>query len=61
MKFVGTALKAFYAALVAALSGLVTVLVGDTTFENLTAGQWAVIALASVTAFGGTYGLTNKK
>lgn len=60
MKFIGTALKAFYAAIVAALSGLVTVLVGDTTFTNLTAGQWVTIALAAVVAFGGTYGLANR-
>lgn len=57
MKFIGTALKAFYAAAVAALSGLVTVLVGDTTFTNLTAGQWVTIALAALIAFGGVYSL----
>ena len=60
MKFVGTALKAFYAAVVAALSGLVTVLVGDANFGDLTAGQWVTIALAAVVAFGGVYGITNK-
>lgn len=60
MKFVATALKAFYAALVAALSGLVTVLVGDVGFTDLSAGQWVTIALAALIAFGGTYGLTNR-
>lgn len=59
-KLFTTALKATYAAVVAALSGLVTVLVGDTTFTNLSAGQWVTIALAAVVAFGGTYGLANK-
>lgn len=60
MKFVGSALKAFYAAVIAGLSGLVTVLVGDTGFTDLSAGQWVTIALAALIAFGGTYGLTNK-
>lgn len=60
MSFLSTALKAIYAAIVAALSGLVTVLVGDAGFSDLTAGQWVTIALATVIAFGGTYGLTNR-
>lgn len=59
MKFVSQALKAFYAAVVAALSGLVTVLVGDVGFSDLTAGQWLTIVLAAVVAFGGVYGLAN--
>lgn len=53
------AAKAIYAAIVAALSGLVTVLVGDTAFADLTAGQWVTIVLAALIAFGGTYGITN--
>ena len=60
MKFIATAAKAVFAAVVAALSGLVTVLVGDTGFTGITAGQWTTIALATVVAFGGVYGLTNK-
>lgn len=60
MTFIPTALKAFYAAVVAALSGLVTVLVGDTGFTAITAGQWVTLALAALVAFGGTYGLTNR-
>ena len=60
MKFVGTALKAFYAAIVAALSGLAVPLVGDTGFTDITAGQWVTIALAAVVAFGGVYGITNR-
>lgn len=60
MTFIGTALKAFYAALAAALSGLVTVLVGDVGFTDLSAGQWVTIALAALIAFGGTYGLSNR-
>jgi hypothetical protein len=59
-KLFTTALKATYAAVVSALSGLVTVLVGDTTFTNLSAGQWVTIALAALVAFGGTYRLPYK-
>lgn len=55
-----TAAKAFYAAAVAALSGLVTVLVGDTGFGDLTAGQCVTIVLGALVAFGGTYGIANK-
>ena len=55
-----TCAKAVYAALVAFLSGLVTVLVGDAGLDDLTAGQWVTIALAVVIAFGGTYGIANK-
>lgn len=60
MTFVLGALKAFYAALIAALSGLVTVLVGDMGFGDLSAGQWVTIALAALVAFGGTYGISNR-
>lgn len=52
--------KALYAAVVAALSGLVTVLVGDAGFGDLTAGQWVTIVLAGLVAGGGVYGITNK-
>ena len=51
--------KALYSAIVAALSGLVTVLVGDAGFGDLTAGQWVTIVLAALIAGGGTYGITN--
>ena len=54
-----TAAKAIYSAVIAALSGLVTVLVGDIGFTDLTAGQWVTIVLAALIAFGGTYGITN--
>jgi len=51
--------KALYSAIVAALSGLVTVLVGDAGFGDLTAGQWVTIVLAALIAGGGTYGISN--
>lgn len=52
--------KAVYAALIAALSGLVTVLVGDIGFADLTSGQWVTIVLAALVAGGGTYGISNQ-
>lgn len=60
MKFVATALKAFFAATVAFLGGLAVPLVGDTGFTDITAGQWVTIALATVIAFGGVFGITNR-
>jgi hypothetical protein len=58
---VGKALKAVFAAVVAFLSGLVAVLSGNTGFGDLKAGQWVSIALSTVIAFGGVYGITNKQ
>jgi hypothetical protein len=57
--FIKKAAKAILAALIAALGSLATVMVGDTGFENLTAGQWVTIALAVTVAFGGVYGIKN--
>lgn len=61
MKFIPTALKAFYAAAAAALAGLGTVLVGNTPFADVTAGQWVTIVGAAFVAFGAVYGVTNKE
>jgi len=58
--YIAQAAKAFYAALIAALSGLVTVLVGGVGIADLSSGQWATIALAALIAFGGVFGLTNR-
>jgi hypothetical protein len=52
-------LKAFYAAVVAALSGLGTVLVGNASISDVSTAQWVTIALATVIAFGGVWGVTN--
>jgi hypothetical protein len=60
MKFVLGALKAFYAAAIAVLTGLVALLVNNTSLGDITAGQWVTLVLAGLVAFGGTYGLTNK-
>jgi len=52
--------KAVYAAVIAALSGLVTVLVGDIGFGDLSSGQWVTIVLAALVAGGGTWGISNQ-
>jgi hypothetical protein len=44
---------------IAALTGLATVLAGNTGFGDLTAGQWMTIAAAVALAFGGVYGIKN--
>jgi hypothetical protein len=59
MSILAQAAKAVYAAIVAAVSGLVTVLVGSVGFSDLTAGQWLTIALAALIAGGGVYGIRN--
>jgi hypothetical protein len=60
MKFIGQALRAFYAGIVALLGSLVTVLVGDVGFTDISAGQWVAAALAALVAFGGVYGISNR-
>ena len=60
MKFVATALKAFFAAISAVLTGLGTVLVGNASISDVTASQWITIAVFALGAFGAVYGVTNK-
>lgn len=60
MSVLGQFAKAIYSAVFAGLSGLSTVLVGDTTFTHVQPGQWVSIALFALGAGGGVYGLTNK-
>jgi len=57
--FAKNAAKAILAAVIAALGSLATVMVGDTGFGDLKAGQWVTIALAVSVAFGGVYGIKN--
>ena len=59
MKKAAAAAKAIYATAVAALGSLVTVLVGDTGFGDLTDGQWVSVILGGLVAGGGVYGLKN--
>lgn len=51
--------KALFALVAAALGSLATVLVGNSTFTDITAGQWVTGALAALLAFGGVYGIQN--
>jgi len=55
-----TAAKAWYAGAIAVLGSLATVLVDDASFGDVTSGQWVTIALASLVAGGGVYGLSNQ-
>jgi len=59
LKKAAAAAKAIYATAVAALGSLVTVLVGDTGFGDLTDGQWVSVILVGLVAGGGVYGLKN--
>lgn len=56
---IGKVAKAIYAGVLAGLTGLGTVLVGDTGLGDLTAGQWVVIATGVLIAGGGVYGIRN--
>jgi hypothetical protein len=53
------AAKAIYAFFFTGLSTLVTVLVGNESFGDITAAQWVVIVLAALGAGGGVYGIRN--
>ena len=59
MKFVAQALKAFVAAATAFLGGLATVLIDNKSVGDLTDGQWVTLALATLIAFAGVYGISN--
>ena len=60
LAFVAQAAKAFYAALVAFLGAVATVLVGDASLGDLSDGQWITTALAALIAFGGVYRLPSR-
>ena len=53
------AAKAVYAFVFGALSTLAVILVGDSSFGDITAGQWVAIAIAALGAGGGVYGIRN--
>ena len=50
-------LKAVYSGAVAFLGMLSVILVGNTSFGDMTAGQWVTVSLFALTAAGGTFGL----
>lgn len=51
--------KAVIGALIAGLGALAAVLVGDVGIDDVSAGQWCTIALATLTALGAVYGVPN--
>lgn len=51
--------KAIYAGVFALGASLVTVLVGDFSFGDVTDGQWVAVVLSGLGAFGGVYGIRN--
>ena len=56
---INTIAKAVIGAVVAGLGSLVAVLVGDVGLDDVTAGQWVTIALATFGALGAVYGVPN--
>ena len=58
--YIAQAAKAFYAGLVAGLGALAAILVGSVGFTDITSGQWVAVALATLVAFGGVYGISNR-
>jgi hypothetical protein len=59
MGTVGRYWKALYAALVAFLGALVTVMVDDVGFGDIADGQWVAAVLAGLVAGGGVAGIRN--
>lgn len=53
------AAKAVYAFVVAGLSSVGVVLVGDVGLGDVTTGQWVAALLAALLAGGGVYGIKN--
>jgi hypothetical protein len=52
-------LKAIVGAVIAGLSALATVLVGDAGFGDVTDGQWVAVVLAALVAFAGVWATPN--
>lgn len=59
LEYVTQAAKAIYAGAVAGLAALGGLLVNDTGFGDITAGQWVFVAGAALVAAGGVYQLAN--
>jgi hypothetical protein len=60
MKFIGQALRAFYAAAVALVGSLATTLSGDQSLGDITTQQWLIAIGFTLAAFGGVYGISNR-
>lgn len=61
MKAIAKSMRAIYAGVVAGLTGLSAVLVGEVGLGDLTDGQWVTIALGAIVAAGGVWGFVNPK
>ncbi len=59
MKFVKQAAKAVFAALVAGIGSLIAALTTGQSLTDLDAKTWLTVALATLLAGGGTYGIRN--
>jgi hypothetical protein len=59
MDYLKYAAKAVVAALIAGLGSLITVLVGDVGFGDVTDGQWVAVVLSAIVAAGAVFGITN--
>ncbi len=53
----GKVLKGVYAAALAFLTGLSTMLVGNEPFSDITSGQWVLLCAWTLAAFGSVWGL----
>ncbi|MGH7791486.1 MAG: hypothetical protein ACREOB_04145 [Thermodesulfobacteriota bacterium] len=53
-------IKAIYGAILAFLSSIATVMVGDVTFGAISQGQWLTAAIAGLVTGGGIFGVANK-
>lgn len=56
---IGQFAKAIFAGIVAFLSSVVVVMVGDVGFGDITDGQWVAAVLAGLIAGGGVFGIPN--
>lgn len=60
MAYLSSILKAIVAALIAFAGALSTALVGNSSFGDLTDGQWVAAVLAGLVALGGVWAVPNK-
>lgn len=59
--YLGQFSRAIFSGVVAFLGSLVTVMVGDVGFGDITDGQWVAAVLAGLVAAGGVYKITNTR
>lgn len=61
MKYLGTVLRALYAAAITFVGALAQALTADQNLGDLDAKQWLLAIGATLAAFGGVYGISNVK